>query len=491
MMVSLPGPSCKVNRKIALLGVLYGEKCKAAFDSVSKSVQTLQGLRRVLMSYLHQKHSDDLVPASRFVASRSPNSCYGCATTFITQCLEILQVLSKHSNSKKQLVSAGILSELFENNIHQGPKTAHVQARSVLCAFSEGDVSAVIELNSLIQKKVMYCLEHHRSMDIAVATREEMILLSEVCSLTDEFWESRLRIVFQLLFSSIKLGAKHPAIAEHIILPCLRIISQACTPPKPDKTDKEQDIAKSASASRLKEDNNLKTSGSLSGITSASKSVTELPEKKWSASNKTQDIQLLSYSEWEKGASYLDFVRRQYKASQAVKSHKLRPQRHEYLALKYMLRWKRRASKTVKGDLSIFELGSWVTELVLSACSQSIRSEMCMLISLLCAQSSSRQFRLLNLLVALLPATLAAGESATEYFELLFKMTDSEDARLFLTVRGCLSTICKLIAQEVGNVHPLEKSLHVDISQGFILHKLIELLGKFLEVPNIRSRYHR
>ncbi|CAN1244214.1 Auxin transport protein BIG [Linum perenne] len=491
MMVSLPGPSCKVNRKIALLGVLYGEKCKAAFDSVSKSVQTLQGLRRVLMSYLHQKHSDDLVPASRFVASRSPNSCYGCATTFITQCLEILQVLSKHSNSKKQLVSAGILSELFENNIHQGPKTAHVQARSVLCAFSEGDVSAVIELNSLIQKKVMYCLEHHRSMDIAVATREEMILLSEVCSLTDEFWESRLRIVFQLLFSSIKLGAKHPAIAEHIILPCLRIISQACTPPKPDKTDKEQDIAKSASASRLKEDNNLKTSGSLSGITSASKSVTELPEKKWSASNKTQDIQLLSYSEWEKGASYLDFVRRQYKASQAVKSHKLRPQRHEYLALKYMLRWKRRASKTVKGDLSIFELGSWVTELVLSACSQSIRSEMCMLISLLCAQSSSRQFRLLNLLVALLPATLAAGESATEYFELLFKMTDSEDARLFLTVRGCLSTICKLIAQEVGNVHPLEKSLHVDISQGFILHKLIELLGKFLEVPNIRSRFMR
>lgn len=34
-MVSLPGPSCKINRKIALLGVLYGEKCKAAFDSVS------------------------------------------------------------------------------------------------------------------------------------------------------------------------------------------------------------------------------------------------------------------------------------------------------------------------------------------------------------------------------------------------------------------------------------------------------------------------
>ncbi|KAF3945345.1 hypothetical protein CMV_028261 [Castanea mollissima] len=490
MMVSLPGPSCKINRKIALLGVLYGEKCKAAFDSVSKSVQTLQGLRRVLMSYLHQKHSDNGVAASRFVVSRSPNNCYGCATTFVTQCLELLQVLSKHPNSKKQLVSSGILSELFENNIHQGPKTARVQARAVLCAFSEGDVSAVTELNCLMQKKVMYCLEHHRSMDIALATREELLLLSEVCSLADEFWESRLRVVFQLLFSSIKLGAKHPAISEHVILPCLRIISQACTPPKPDTADKDQGVAKSAPVSQTKDESNSNVSGSLSGVFSGSKSQPESLERNWDASQKTQDIQLLSYSEWEKGASYLDFVRRQYKVSQAVKgaSQRSRPQRHDFLALKYALRWKRRACKTAKSDLSAFELGSWVTELVLSACSQSIRSEMCMLISLLCAQSASRRFRLLNLLVSLLPATLSAGESAAEYFELLFKMIESEDARLFLTVRY-LRTICKLITQEVANIESLERSLHIDISQGFILHKLIELLGKFLEVPNIRSRF--
>ncbi|KAG5548960.1 hypothetical protein RHGRI_014362 [Rhododendron griersonianum] len=91
-----------INRKIALLGVLYGEKCKAAFDSVSKSVQTLQGLRQVLVNYLHQKNSDSAVASSRFV----------------------------------------------------GPKTARVQARAALCAFSEGDIDAVAELNSLIQKKV-------------------------------------------------------------------------------------------------------------------------------------------------------------------------------------------------------------------------------------------------------------------------------------------------------------------------------------------------
>lgn len=51
MTVSLPGPSWKINRKIALLGVLYGEKYKVAFDSIGSSVQTLHRLRQVLMNY--------------------------------------------------------------------------------------------------------------------------------------------------------------------------------------------------------------------------------------------------------------------------------------------------------------------------------------------------------------------------------------------------------------------------------------------------------
>ncbi|GKA02103.1 hypothetical protein Tco_0674768, partial [Tanacetum coccineum] len=142
-----------------------------------------------------------------------------------------------------------------------------------------------------------------------------------------------------------------------------------------------------------------------------------------------------------------------------------------------------------KNAVTEFECSYIEEELVLSACSQSIRPEMGMLISLLCAQSSSRRFRLLHLLMSLLPTTLSVGENVAEYFELLFKMIETKDARLFLTVRECLTTICKLITQEVSNVESLERSPCIDISQGFILHKLIELLGKFLDISNIRSRY--
>ncbi|KAK8916209.1 Auxin transport protein BIG [Platanthera zijinensis] len=491
MMISLPGPSCKINRKIALIGVLYGEKCKAAFDSVSKSVQTLQGLRRVLMNYLYEKNTD-AVTSARLTILRSPSNCYGCATTFVTQSMELLQVLSKFAGCKKQLVSAGILSELFENNIHQGPKTARIQARAALCAFSEGNSAAVAELNALIQKKVTYCLEHHRSIDIALATREELLLLSETCALVDEFWETRLRVTFQLLFSSIKVGAKHPSISEHVILPCLRIISQACTPPKVDNAEKEQGFGKSTTT-ESKSDHVVKPIISLDNFSGGGKSLSDLPEKRWDGSQKGQDIPLLSYSEWEKGASYLDFVRRKYKVSQAVKvtSQTARQDAHksEYLALKYGLKWRRLSCKrTTKSDFSTFALGSWVSDLILSACSQSIRSEVCTLINLLCPQDSPRRFQLLNLIMKLLPETLSTGESAAEYFELFFKLIDPVASRLFLTARGCLTTLCQLIGQEVGNVSSQERSLNIDISQGFILYKLTELLSKFLELPNIRVR---
>ncbi|GJX01373.1 CCR4-NOT transcription complex subunit 1, partial [Tanacetum coccineum] len=73
------------------------------------------------------------------------------------------KVLLKHPSSKRQLVASGILSELFENNIHQGPKTARVQARAALCAFSEGDKNAATELNALIQKKVFKGLYENAS----------------------------------------------------------------------------------------------------------------------------------------------------------------------------------------------------------------------------------------------------------------------------------------------------------------------------------------
>ena len=55
-------------------------------------------------------------------------------------------------------------------------------------------------------------------------------------------------------------------------------------------------------------------------------------------------------------------------------------------------------------------------------------------------------------------------ESVADMFELLFKMVDSENARLCLTVKGFLRTICILIIEEVVRIEAQERSFHIDIS---------------------------
>ncbi|KAL3677862.1 hypothetical protein R1sor_020818 [Riccia sorocarpa] len=506
MIVSVPGSSSfKINRKIAILGVLYGEKCKMAFDSVSKSVQTLEGLRRVLMAYLERKRSVGQTSSSHPVAPRPLNRCFGCANTFVAQCLEWLQVLAKQPQCRKQLVTAGILRELFENNIHQGPKATRIQATTVLCSFTEGDASAVTDLNNMIKQKTLYCLEHHRSMDVAACVRDELQLLSETCSLADEFWESRLRLVFQLLFRAIQAGARHPVIAEHIILPCLRIVSQACTPPRaeasrgePLPVQRRSDAQKRADlqgSAEVRVGSSVKNPPVQGSFASPNGKLQAAPlDKEPEPEGRGQDTPLVNYIEWRNGATYVDFVRRQYITSQLTRSVapkvKRDPKRGDFLALKYLLKWKRRAYKgSVTDELAAFEESSWVHELVLSPCSQAIRLEMCALIEVLCAQSPIRRAKFLNLLMNLLASTRAAGESAAEYFDLLFKMVEPEDSRLFLTVRGFLKTACSLISEEVARIEAQEWTVHTDISQGYILHKLVELLGKFLQVPNIRTRF--
>lgn len=281
-------------------------------------------------------------------------------------------------------------------------------------------------------------------------------------------------------------------IAEHIILPCLRIVVQACTPPKPESSIGNDAGTVVPSVFKTRSEEFLKFG--YSGANGTRKSNPTALSEESNQDLEGQDTPLVNYSEWRNGAAYHDFVRRQIMISQTLKSvvqQKFRkdPKHGDYLALKYTLMWRRKACKvSVTDELAAFEESSWVQELVLSACSQALRLEMCGLIEVLCSQSSVRRSRFLNLLMNLLPATRAAGESAADYFELLFKMVEPEDSRLYLTVRGFLHTTCTLITDEVSRIEAQERSSHTDISQGYILHKLIELLSKFLQLPNIRAK---
>eukprot|EP00850_Spirogloea_muscicola_P019673 SM000196S05365 [mRNA] locus=s196:186709:205871:+ [translate_table: standard] len=469
--------SFRINRRIAILGVLYAEKCKAASEAVSKSVQLLLGLRQALVQYVKRSSEECAVEESTYpvIHQRARNRCYGCAITFC-----------EREGCRKQLALPGTLMELLESSVHQGPKASRKQARSIVCLLIKDNPAATATLDAYVREKVLHCMEHHRSLDVAACIKEDLILLAEACSLVDNCWDLRLKEAFALLLKSIEVGAQHPVISEHIILPCLRIIVQACTLPT-----KPEDI-KGNIVSVLNDQDPAPTVDKSSARTSIADSKVGMKHSKTTKGppSGSASVPLITHTEWMEGLAYSDFKRRRGitvkpdSTARHVQSAKLRRQS---LALKYVLRWQREvvkrrgaAGKGAAATLEAVTEAQWLQELAFSPCSQLIRTEACSLVELLCVCDPTRLCHFLSLLMSLLPAALDAGECSAEFFDMLDRITVSEDARLFL--------VCQLISKEVDRIVAQEQLISTSISEGFVLHKLALLMTKFIRLSTVRDR---
>ncbi len=124
--------STKVNRKIAVLASLYAKECKTTFDQLSKSLQTLQSLRRELHRFTKTTSSPQVQ------AARVHNRCYGCATAFLSQALSLLYGITQHNQLAPLLsdLSPSIVTELVKCNIHHGTSVVRADARKLICALT-------------------------------------------------------------------------------------------------------------------------------------------------------------------------------------------------------------------------------------------------------------------------------------------------------------------------------------------------------------------
>jgi hypothetical protein len=67
--------------------------------------------------------------------------------------------------------------------------------------------------------------------ELALEAKNDCQLLRDACALHDSCWEPRLKLAFEILFRGVEVGTDSPPIAENVILPCLRIVAQACQAP--------------------------------------------------------------------------------------------------------------------------------------------------------------------------------------------------------------------------------------------------------------------
>lgn len=106
------------------------------------------------------------------------------------------------------------------------------------------------------------------------------------------------------------------------------------------------------------------------------------------------------------------------------------------------------------------------------------------------ASTFTRKRNVLRLLTSFLVELGTAGESALEYLTLYQNLIQDVPWKQYLTVHGVLGTLAELVTKEIQQLHHLEETtLTSDLTQGFALNWLTELLSSFLEDAAIRRQY--
>ena len=145
-----------------------------------------------------------------------------CGDLFIGQCLPFLLVLVQHQPSTviAALEQAQALQELFTSNLKLGLPAARQAAKQLLVLlYQQGSSSSKQGLVALIKQRVLYCIHHHRSPDVASSMQQELGLLTELVTGTGnadgQAWQSQMLLLFQLLLPAT---GNSRSVKEHAIV---------------------------------------------------------------------------------------------------------------------------------------------------------------------------------------------------------------------------------------------------------------------------------
>ncbi|GAB0492582.1 hypothetical protein MMPV_003850 [Pyropia vietnamensis] len=456
---------------------------------------------------------------SRSMAARLLR-CYGCAQSFMARCLPLVLDLSRHSAAARSVFLARHLAvHLLSSSAVLDSAAAQDAARQLVALLCDHDLDTTVAVGELISKKLDFCIDSHASLDIAIAARGELAALEALAVAVGvagdgaasrgdgktgddddrasfghtaraaegrghELWEMRLRLVLRLLFRAADKAASSCAVAEHIILPCVRAASHlvgagsvggdglSCA--GPDGPCADESGAEEVEAGE------------------------ELPAKEG-----------VDYRAWASGRqSYADWLERNCEPSSEGDRAGGDPVVQLPLDSDAILGvvdgssastsstsgGAVSSSSVVGGDefgddvLAMTGKKSWVLRLLFETPSSAVRQETASLVESLIGDNETLALRLLTTLTA--PLTLRevvdVGERSLELFELVTRLLAPRHRRRYLATHDFLSRLASLIEEEAVALRDGEltrcDSRRFELSHGFVLHRLVLLLRQVLSL---------
>eukprot|EP00698_Gefionella_okellyi_P019390 TRINITY_DN593_c0_g2_i1.p1 TRINITY_DN593_c0_g2~~TRINITY_DN593_c0_g2_i1.p1 ORF type:complete len:2390 (-),score=701.17 TRINITY_DN593_c0_g2_i1:133-7272(-) len=581
-----PQQPVKFNKKVIAMGVLYNRECKAAFDALSKAMQSLLAKRRELVRYTRAQ--------SQHTHVRPANHCYGCATSFVGYTLTLLEHLARIPLVRSAL-AARIAPELASHSIRFGTEHTRGLARHVLCEFTHDNLEVVKVVCQSVQQRVNFVLDNHGMMDVATVAHGDLLLVNEFCAVVDMCFEARLRLLLPLLFKAIDVGSGNAVVCDQVILPLLRTLRQVCTG---NSSDEHNENLSQASPARLVDDDALpdltrqedrepspvtpegdripadalmhdweadmmndviddfdggaeedgagdehnedgddgdegsedgegehdeddhdvdeeegsdeeiavvrapSTTGvspvtvtpSLGTATAINAApVTHSNVAVVSVSMSDRSAPSIIYSQWAAGEQSCEsWAAMRCGVGQADSAAGKRI-REQYLSQKYGRRWMNKVLRASRTDavLGALDVQQWVATLLLNPCSVSIRREVVALVKDVCGTSEDRCYRILDMLLQMLPTVVSRGNAAAQYFELLTWVASSNSRKLYIVARKNLPTICAAITAEALRIESLEELSSGDLSEGLVVKTLVDMLKSLLDLPTVLAVFKR
>lgn len=454
---------------------------------------------------------------SRSVAARLLR-CYGCAQSFMARCLPLALDLSRNSSAARSVFLARHLAvHLLSSSAVLDSAAAQDAARQLVALLCDHDLDTTVAVGGLISKKLDFCIDSHASLDIAIAARGELAALEALAVAVGvggdgasshgddkdgddkdgdsggdaaraaegrdhELWEMRLRLVLRLLFRAADKAAASCAVAEHIILPCVRAASHLVG-------------AVSAGGDGL-------SSAGPDGPCADESGAEEL-----TAGGELPSKDGVDYRAWASGRqSYADWLERNGEAAPAGGRATGGAQAPlDGGALLGVVDGSTAStssssggssstsSMTVGGEfgddvLAMTGKKSWVLRLLLETPSSAVRQETASLVESLIGDNEPLALRLLTTLTA--PMTLRevvdVGERSLELFELVTRLLTPRHRRRYLASHDFLSRLASLIEEEAVALRDGElarcDSRRFELSHGFVLHRLVLLLRQVLSL---------
>lgn len=299
--------------------------------------------------------------------------------------------------------------------------------RHLLVSLTADNPEATELLNKLILDKVQLALKGH-SADLVATVRHEMSLLALSVAKVDSCWEDRLRTVFIIFRLTQKAEYESHSVLECLTLPCLKIIWEVVN----------------------------QSRGQI----------------KWGPMDCTLDLDKWIQKDPQHG--YERWVARGNAKDDQT------PNSVRQAAFNWKRAAKNRGQETQK---------DWLEHMMFNPSSRQARDVACMLTEAL-SESPWCYSELVDMLTGYLDQVGVAGEHGARFMELYQQLIRDEPWKQYVVIKGLMTKISILMAEEIEKLNKLEETaLTADLTQGFALKMLTEVLASLLSVDEIRQYF--